>query len=516
MDNRQRLANTPLSPACFLLALAAGGLTVFAFAPFHFWPLQTLALGVLFLLILHAPTVRAAMQLGWAFGFASVAAGTYWLYISLHDVGGLPALLAVAAVGLLAALLGLFYALAAGAASRLTQRKKNAAMTALGTLPACWMLADWTRGWLFTGFSWVATGYAHNASPLSGFAPLVGVYGLSWLAALLAGGTALMVQQRALHKGALALLILIPVTGLALQTIHWTTPLGQPLSVRLLQGNVPQDLKFDRAQLALSLALYQDMIMQAPADLIATPETALPVLATQLPAGYLEKLTAYGRDSGSTILAGVPWTTAPGVYLNSVLGMSDGLLSYRYDKHHLVPFGEFIPPGARWFVELMQIPLGDFGRGDLLQPPIRIKDQWLLPNICYEDLFGEEIAAQLAAAHSRGSPQASVLLNVSNIAWFGDSIALPQHLQISQMRTLETGRPMLRATNTGATAVIDARGNIIARLPPFTRGTLAAQVQGQQGQTPYIVLGNSVPVGLAWLLLLILWWIVRRQSRLAE
>ena len=283
-----RVSSVTLARTSFLLALAAGGLTVFAFAPFHFWPLQILALGLLFLLILRAPSVRAAMQLGWAFGFASIAAGTYWLYISMHDVGGLPALLTVAAVGLLAALLGLIYALAAGAAMRLTARTKNAAMTVLCALPACWMLADWTRGWLFTGFSWVVTGYAHNASPLSGFAPLVGVYGVGWLAALMAGCAALLMQQRALHKGALALLILIPVAGLALQTIHWTAPLGQPMSVRLLQGNVPQDLKFDRDHILVSLAMYQDLIMQAPADLIATPETALPVLVTQLPPGYLE------------------------------------------------------------------------------------------------------------------------------------------------------------------------------------------------------------------------------------
>jgi apolipoprotein N-acyltransferase len=496
-----------------LLALVAGGLTVFAFAPFGVWPLQILCLALLFILALRAETVRAAFHLGWAFGSASMTTGTYWLYISLHDYGGLPALLAMLAVGLLAIALGLFYASAIGAAKWLMQRSQGALTKALLILPACWMLADWLRGWIFTGFPWIATGYAHTESPLAGFAPLVGVYGIGWLAALLAGCITLLKMHR---KPALALLILIPVAGIALQNIHWTTPQGHPISVRLLQGNVAQDLKFDSEQLAHSLNLYQQLIQQEPADLIATPETALPMLATQLPAGYLEQIAGFGKVSGSTLIIGVPWTTAPGVYLNSVLGLADGAASYRYDKHHLVPFGEFIPPGARWFIDLMQIPLGDFGRGDLLQPPIRVKDQWLLPNICYEDLFGEEIAAQLSAAHSRGTPQASILLNVSNIAWFGDSIALPQHLQISQMRTLETGRPMLRATNTGATAVIDGRGVVTASLPPFTSGALKAQVQGMQGQTPYIVLGNSLPVGLASLLLLCLWWIVSRRSRLAE
>jgi apolipoprotein N-acyltransferase len=496
------------------LALTAGALTVFAFAPFGLWPLQILCLAALFFLSLRAESVRTAFYLGWAFGSASIAAGTYWLYTSLHDYGGLPAPLTIVAVGLLATALGLFYALALGTAKWLMQRSRSSITKALLILPACWMLADWLRGWVFTGFPWIATGYAHTTSPLAGFAPLIGVYGLGWLAALLAGCLTLLPGQH--RKPALALLVLIPVAGIALHTLHWTTPQGKPISVRLLQGNVPQDLKFDSAQLAHSLNLYQQLIKQEPADLIATPETALPMLVTQLPAGYLEQLARFGKASGSTLIIGVPWTTAPGVYLNSVIGFADGVANYRYDKHHLVPFGEFIPPGARWFIDLMQIPLGDFGRGDLLQPPLQIRDQWLLPNICYEDLFGEEIAAQLSAAHSRATPVPSILLNVSNIAWFGDSIALPQHLQISQMRTLETGRPMLRATNTGATAVIDGRGVVTASLPAFSSGSLKAQVQGMQGQTPYIVLGNSLPVGLASLLLLWVWWLVRRRSRLAE
>ena len=512
-------SNTIFHPRiAFLIALLAGSVTVFAFAPFGLWPLQILALSVLFMLTLRAASVRIAMQLGWAFGCALIAAGTHWLYVSLHDYGGLPALLAALAVLLLAACLGIFYALALGAASWLSIRVKNTTLAALIIMPACWMLADWSRGWVFTGFSWIATGYAHNASPLAGFAAVAGVYGVGWLAALMAGCIALLMQHRMLHKKALALLILIPLMGMALQSVRWTSPAGQAISVRLLQGNVPQDMKFDASKLADSLKMYRQMITEAPADLIATPETALPILASQLPQGYLEQFAAYANNSGSHIIVGVPWTTGPGIYLNSVIGFpaSDVSPLYRYDKHHLVPFGEFIPPGARWFIDMMQIPLGDFGRGDLLQLPMKIKDQWLLPNICYEDLFGEEIATQLEAAHMRGIPMASILLNVSNIAWFGDTIALPQHLQISQMRTLETGRPMLRATNTGATAVIDAQGKVTASLPAYTRATLAATVQGTEGRTPYIVMGNSLPVGWAALLLLLCWWHARRQTRLPE
>lgn len=499
-----------------LAALAAGGTTVFAFAPFGWWPLQIAALGLLFMLALRAASPRQAFGLGWAFGTASIAAGTYWLYISMHDYGGMPAPMAALAVLLLAAALGLLYGLALWMAKRFAVAL-SAPLTLLLSMPAAWMLADWLRGWIFTGFPWIATGYAHTGSPLAGYAPLVGVYGMGLLAAVLGGCVALLLTHRGRSAlAALALAVVIPSAGIALTGIRWTTPLGQPVSVRLLQGNVPQNLKFEREQLLASLRLYRQMLTEQPADLIATPETALPMLATQLPSGYLDELAAFGQTSGSRLLIGLPWNSAPGIYLNSVLGVADGqTTAYRYDKHHLVPFGEFIPTGFRWFVDMMQIPLGDFGRGDLQQPAFAVKDQWALPNICYEDLFGEEIAAQLAASADRGAPVASLLLNVSNIAWFGDTIALPQHLQISQMRSLETGRPMLRATNTGMTAVIDDRGHVVASLKPFTRGTLEARVQGMQGLTPYVRLGNGVPVGLGAIVLLLFWLHARRQRRRA-
>lgn len=453
-------------------------------------------------------------MLGWGFGAGAVAAATHWLYVSMHVYGGMPAVMAAVAVLLLAAALGLLYGLALALASRLA-RALQAATVFLLLMPTCWMLADWTRGWIFTGFPWVATGYAHTGSPLAGYAPLVGVYGVGWLAALAAAGISLMLQQRRLHPVALGLLVALPLGGLALERIDWTEPLGAPISVRLLQGNVPQDLKFDASRLSASLDLYRQMLTEQPADLIATPETALPLLSSRLPPGYLDQLATFSAASNSSLLIGLPAAGAPGLYYNSVLGIRDGNhAAFRYDKHHLVPFGEFIPIGFRWFVDMMQIPLGDFGRGDLQQPAFSVKDQWILPNICYEDLFGEEIAAQLRAAAFLGQPVASLLLNVSNIAWFGNTIALPQHLQISQMRSLETGRPMLRATNTGMTAVIDARGRVRGHLEPGTLGTLEAQVQGMQGLTPYVRFGNSLPVGAALLLLGLLWLRARQATKL--
>lgn len=493
-----------------LVALLAGASTVFAFAPYGWWPLQLVALALLFLLAQHAPSPKASFQIGWAYGTASIAAGTHWLYVSMHHYGGMPSVMAALAVLLLAAGLGLLYGLALGLAKRIALTLR-APLTLMLLMPAVWMLADWTRNWIFTGFPWIATGYAHNISPLAGYAPLVGVFGVGFLASVIAGCIATMLQLRRAHRAALALIIVIPLAGIALSTLRWTAPHGQPITVRLLQGNVPQEMKFDAEQLDASLQLYRAMITEKRADLIATPETALPLLASSLPRGYLEQLESFARGQDSKLLVGIPWTTAPGIYLNSVIGMGGGS-EYRYDKHHLVPFGEFIPMGFRWFVDLMEMPLGDFGRGDLQQPAFQVKDQWVLPNICYEDIFGEEIAAQLSAAADRNAPVPSLLLNVSNIAWFGDTIALPQHLQASQMRALELGRPMLRATNTGATAVVDERGQVVAQLPPFTRGTLEARVQGTQGLTPYARIGNGLPVGLAAAFVILLWLRSRRHK----
>ncbi|MFZ1181130.1 MAG: apolipoprotein N-acyltransferase, partial [Herbaspirillum sp.] len=310
------------------------------------------------------------------------------------------------------------------------------------------------------------------------------------------------------------LTVVLAGAGAALQSVSWTTPAGKPISVRLLQGNIPQEMKFSNEALLSSLMLYDDMIRNAPADLIATPEIAVPLLPQQLPPDYLTRLTHFAHSTGSHLALGMPLSDAAGQYSNSVIGFSPDPASasnpYRYDKHHLVPFGEFIPPGFRWFVDMMRIPLGDMTRGKSLQPPFQVKQQWIMPNICYEDLFGEEIAGQIRA--TAGQAQASILLNLSNIAWFGHSIALPQHLQISQMRALETGRPMLRSTNTGATAVIGPDGRLLSALQPYTRNVLTASIQGYQGHTPYILLGNSLVLALTLAALAAAWLLSRRRA----
>jgi apolipoprotein N-acyltransferase len=507
-----------LSPALSrwapLWALLAGALAVFSFAPLSWWPLQIVSLALLLWLSLGQNRPRRSALIGWCFSLGWMVAGTHWLYISLHDYGGMPAPIAAAAVLLLSAAMALYAAIAMATGTWLRLRcALSPATTLLLVYPPLWALGEWLRNWVATGFPWIVSGYAHVNSPLAGYAPVLGVYGLGWLAVLLAACLVLAFGPR--RKLALTLGASVMALGLALNQLAWTENNGGPISVRLLQGNVPQEMKFNPERTNDTLALYHEMLTEARADLIATPETALPLMAHALPPDYLELLSSFARQSKSNLLVGVPVSDHPGAYANSLLGFNaaGAPQPYRYDKHHLVPFGEFIPPGFRWFVELMNIPLGDFTRGAPVQAPFEAAGQWILPNICYEDLFGEEIADQIAASYFSGRPQATMLLNVSNIAWFGDSIALPQHLQISQMRALEMRRPMLRATNTGATAVVDARGRVQAQLAPFTFGVLSAQVQGMRGWTPYILFGNTLVLTAALLVLGGVWYGARRRAR---
>ncbi|MES3025111.1 MAG: apolipoprotein N-acyltransferase [Pseudomonadota bacterium] len=498
----RRARSTALPMLC---AALAGAASVLSLAPVGWWPVQFLAFAFLFYQVGMDTSVRRSTLIGWAFGFGWSVAGMHWLYIALTRFGGLPAPLAVLALCLLGMYMGLFGALATGAATWLRRRwSLPVAAFVLLVLPFCWGLSEWMRGWVFTGFPWAASGYAHNSAPLGGFAPLVGVYGIGVLAAL-CGSCLVMLTQRT-RMAAIGLLAAVLAGGYGLRMVAWTHPQGAPISVRLLQGNTSQSEKFTLEHLGKILGVYQGLITAAPADLIAIPETAIPIFPHQLPEGYLDGLAAYAGQTNSHLMLGIPLMDPDGRYTNSVLGVAKHVPPYRFDKAHLVPFGEFVPPGFRWFIDLLRIPLGDNKRGAQLQGAFTVKDQLVLPNVCYEDVFGEEIAYQLRSA----ARPATMLLNVSNLAWYGESVAIAQHLQMSQMRSLETGRPMLRATNTGATAVIDARGEVQARLAPYVQGTLAANVQGMTGMTPYILFGNYLLLALAALSFGCAWFLGRR------
>ena len=493
------------SPLALAFATLAGLSSLLSFQPYGWWPVQFLALAWLFYQVGMGSSTRRATLLGWAFGFGWSVAGMHWLYVFMTRFAHLPIFLATIGVILLGLYMGLYGAFAAGAATWLRRRWSLPVRAfLLLVLPVTWGLSEWLRGWVFTGFPWAASGYAHDTAPLAGYAPLVGVYGIGVLVALCAG-CIVMLTQRA-RWPAIGLLAAVLAAGAGLRTVAWTEETGQPITVRLLQGNIPQDRKFDLAFLNSILDKYRGMITQAPADLVATPETAIPVFPQQLPDGYLEGLQQFSTATGSTLALGMPLLDGPQQYANSVVALSPQPQPYRYDKAHLVPFGEFIPPGFRWFTDMLNLPLNDATRGKALQAPFPVKDQLVLPNICYEDVFGEEIAYQL-----RNAPRpATLLLNVSNLSWYGQSVAIPQHLQISRMRTLETGRPMLRSTNDGATAIIDGRGTITQLLPFYEEGILTATLRGTAGFTPYVRFGNAAFLLLGALALLGAWFAGRR------
>ena len=464
-----------------IFALLLGAATVLGFAPYAWFPVPLFSLAALFWLWQRHPSRGA--WLGFAFGLGLFGVGVSWIYISLHTYGDMPAVLAAAATFLLAAFLALFPA----ATGYFYQRCRQAALL---SIPAMWMLGEWVRGWIFTGFPWLAVGYSQApASPLAGYAPIVGVFGLSLILAWSAA--ALAWQPRRFGW----IVLLIWMAGAGFKSISWTHPLGVPFSVSLLQGNIGQSIKWQPEQVPATLEQYREMVLQSQARLIVLPETAIPLFNDQVPPAYLEELAAHARRNGGDILFGIPERTLDGNYYNSVMSVGTAN-TQTYRKSHLVPFGEYIPlkPVFGPITQVLHIPLSDFSRGALTQAPFSIAGQQVAANVCYEDVFGNEIIRPL--------PLASILVNVTNDAWFGNSPAPWQHLQIAQMRSLESGRQMLRATNTGATAIIGVDGQVQRILPLFTRATLTATAQGYQGLTPFARWGDNLALIVAGMMLL--------------
>ena len=481
-----------------------GGISVFGFAPFYLFPIPIFSLAALFFL-LRKSGPGSALPASYAFGLGWFLAGVSWVYVSLHDYGAMPMPLAGLATLLAAAFLAIFPALAMWLTMSLAMRwQVTARVRWLVLAPVFWSLLEWVRDWLLTGFPWQAIGYAQAPySPLAGYAAVLGVFGVSWLSALTAGALSLLPGAVFRHKLEMLLLVLaVWLGGYGLARIEWTHALGEPVSVSLLQGNVAQEMKFNPDKLADTLIRYRRMIQESTARLIVTPETAAPVMLDALPADYLNSLAAHARQQGGDLLLGVPERLADGRYFNSMVSLGSAP-PQTYRKVHLVPFGEFLPPGFGWIVTVLKIPLSNFSRGPVVQPPFTVAGQRVAVNICYEDVFGEELIHAL--------PEATMMANVSNDAWFGDSFAPWQHLQIAQMRALETRRWWLKANNTGITAILDQQGRVVARLAPFTTDALRGTAQGRGGATPYVRGGNYPYLTLAFLALLLAAWLGRRS-----
>jgi apolipoprotein N-acyltransferase len=460
----------------------------------------------LFALWHRADTTWCAFAIGFVWGLGMFIAGVPWIYVSLHVYGGMPAILAVIATFLFCCYLAIFPALA-GAMHRWLVLRRGIATTGslLLLMPALFVIWEYVRGSFFSGFPWLVFGYSQTpggpvAPLLMGYAPVVGAFGISWLIALTAGLLVLisrsisgMVWSQRGRLLAGGIILVVWSVGGVLHRYQWSTPTGEPLSVALLQGNIEQSLKWREDQFAATLRNYRELAEKTTAHLIVLPETAVPAALHDIPVDYLAALKRHSEENGGDTILGVsiferafsgvdPYTVT-----NSAISLGRSPLQ-RYDKHHLVVFGEFTPSIFSWVTQWLKIPLGNMTAGRANQKPMQIAGHAVAVNICYEDAFGFEIARQL--------PEAELLVNISNMAWFGNLLAADQQAQFSQMRALETGRWMLRSTNTGVTAAINDKGEIVKALPQFTRGTLEVEAQPRTGTTPYVLWKDWMILGL--------------------
>jgi apolipoprotein N-acyltransferase len=507
--------------ARLMLALAAGAATVFGFAPFGLAALPVVTLTLLFVLWQDGASARAAAALGYAFGLGLFCAGASWVFIALNTFGGMPLPVAAIATAGFCAFLALYPAAAGWLAVKWTSAGSPARALAAA---AAWPLAEWARSVVFTGFPWLSLGYAAlpagSVSPLAGYAPVGGVFLVSLATAIVAAALALAVDAiaeaahaRRVPLAAVAVAAGVVAGGAALGRVEWTSAAGAPVAVSLVQGNVLQELKFDPDFLPATFELYMRQVDASRGRLVVLPESAFPVFADEVPEAVLLHLQRIAAARDGDALVGMFTIEAPlepggePRYYNSVVS-AGAAPPQLYRKRHLVPFGETIPlePVVGWFLRrVLAIPIASQTPGDTDPPPFAVASQKVAVNICYEDAFGAEIRRQ--------ARDATLLVNVTNDAWYGRSLAAEQHNQIAAMRALETGRPLLRATNTGITSAIGHDGRELARLPWFTRGILEVEIAGRKGTTPYVRWGDAATGALALALLVAALGLPRRAGK---
>ena len=474
----------------YLAALIAGACLPLAFAPFSIWPVVIFSPALLIYQLTFLRNPKSVFLLGLTFGIGYFGLGISWIYHSLHVFGHAPAVVAGALTLLMILVLSSFI----GAVLMLYQRIHNRYQNdnVLWVLPILWFSMEWIKGSIFTGLPWLSLGYAHIDSPLSGFAPLIGVYGLSSLSLVISVALVMLAIDKKITNLIPILLIVLP--GFLLQTIDWTKPHGQPLLTTMIQGNIAQELKWRPEQRQNILNTYWNATREnLNSDLIVWPEVAIPGRKDELEEVVLNPLSEHMKATGSHLLTGILTSDhEKGGYYNSMILLGENQGSYH--KRHLVPFGEYYP--FRELLEFMKkyirIPRTDTLPGSDDQPLMSVKGNKLGISICYEDVFSRDINNDL--------PEANILINTSNDAWFGDSLAPHQHLEIAQMRSLETQRPMARATNTGKSAFIDYKGNILQQSDQFKEQALTLSLQGRSGATPFIGFALFQP----WLSMIIL------------
>lgn len=504
------------------LALSAGAATVFGYAPFTVALMPFATLAVLFWLWHRAETPREAALDGLAFGIGHFGVGISWISLALETFGVSPVVAVPGMLGLVV-YLSFYSALAGWVVARAA---RPGSLMRLVCAAAAWALAEWLRGTMLTGYGWLAVGYSQLLSeaalPLAGFAPVGGVYMVSLALAACSALLVAMIEgiaegrARVLPLGLAGIALLLGAGALTAR-IEWTRPVGAPLAVSLVQGNVQPHLKFDPAYRARNFEMYEALVTQARGRLVVLPESAFAAFIHEVPTDVLERLAAAGRARDGDVLLGLFTLDLPpagsgrdvddALIYNSVISLG-AAPPQLYRKHHLVPFGEAIPLRSvlGWFFnQILNIPLADQAAGPARQQPFPVAGQRVAINICYEDVFGAELAEV--------APAATLFINVTNDVWYGHSIGAWQHNQIAAMRALELGRPMLRATNTGITSAIAHDGRVIAALPWFTQGILEIDIAGRQGETPFVRWGDVFLVALASLVLTVAYVLARRKPR---
>lgn len=467
-----------------LIALTSGGAMILGLAPFNLFPISILSIALLFGLWLHASTRRAAW-LGFLFGIGQFGSGVSWVFVSMHNFGNMASPLALVATLLFASLMALYPAMLGFIQAR--YRHLSSTLRLLVVMPVLWTAVEWLRGWLFTGFPWLNLGDTQLLTPLTGFAPWFGVYFLTLLTAVAAGLLVAWYRQgwrQGWRTG--VVLVALWMAGWLAGTVQWTEPTGEPVRVALVQGNVPLKIKWDRYYRDAILGRYLDMSRgHTDADLVVWPEGALPTYLNDLDSGFIAKLSNLAVNTHTDFLFGAVdrvRINGKAEYYNAVasIGSHRGV----YKKRHLVPFGEYPPIRVifGWLLNAMNIPMSDFTAGPDGQAPLPLAGQSVGVSICYETAFAAEFTDAL--------PAATLLVNVSENAWFGDSLGPHQLLQMTRMRALETGRPIVRTDNAGLSAVIDHHGTLRAVSPQFKQSVLAAAVQPMAGATLFVLAGN--------------------------
>lgn len=483
-----------------------GCLATMAFAPLG-WHLVLPLLLLPFLYLCLTLSPRDAAKHGFWFGFGMFLCGTYWIYISVVVFGHAPAWIAILLMLGLVLIMSLWLWLAGWLISRLSHGEP---WVLLAVAPAVWVLVEWLRGWVFTGFPWLALGYSQTDSVLAGWAPVVGVYGVSAMLVLSIAALLVALMMRGRQQWIAAGIVIIPwVTGGILKTVDWTEPSDDVLRATLIQGGIPQDQKWLPEQFRPTLDFYLSHTLGVPdSDIVVWPEVAVPSV-TDLVEDYITVLEGTARRADQTLLFGIlertPEERGEQRVYNSVVAVG-GAARQVYRKRHLVPFGEYfpVPDNVREWMRMLSLPHNDLSKGEAVQPLIRtVHGTDLAVMICYEDAYAAE---QLYAL-----PDAGLLVNVSNDAWFGESIAPHQHLQIARMRSLETGREGIRATNTGISAFIGHDGALLETGVQFEPVIMTRTLQARRGLTPFAAGGNT-PILLICLGVAAVFWLRSRAS----